>query len=136
MVSFKIFGKGKASSDSGRLPYALSFEWIPYKLFYGRKSSTTLFLRVKNIGSEDYLTSLEIELPDKLGFDAMSLSKKKQIKLGVLKQQEEREQRIEVNNSINAEKGEYTVTIRATAHYGDYEHVINSITKRTTISVV
>ncbi len=136
MALFNIFGrKGKTQNDRG-MPYTLSLEWIPYKLYSGRKSSSTLFLKVKNITNDDILTSVSVELPPKLSFDSIGMVKGKELKLGDIKPGEEREQKIDVTNSLDATKGEYTVTITATAHYRDYEHVMNSMSKRTSIHVV
>jgi uncharacterized membrane protein len=136
MVKFSVFGRGKNVMGNGRLPYLLSFEVVPYKLFAGRKSSATLFLKVKNASKEELMTSLSVELPQKLSFENVGLSRVKEIRLGSLKPGEEREQKVQVMNALDADKGDYTLTITTTAHFNDYDHIMNSIKKRVSISVV
>ncbi len=136
MVGFNIFGKGKKEGGDGRMPYLLSFELVPYKLYAGRKSSATIFLKVKNVSKEELMTSLSVDLPQKLNFENVGLSRVKEIRLGNLKPGEVREEKVNVMNSIDAEKGDYTLTITATAHFSDYDHVMNAIKKRFSISVV
>jgi hypothetical protein len=43
---------------------------------------------------------------------------------------------MDVFNSLNADAGDYTMTLTAIAHYRDYAHVLNAVKKRTTLSVV
>ncbi len=136
MVSFGIFGKKNGQTNGRRIPYALSLEWVPYKLFSGKRSSSTLFLKIRNLGEDDLLTSISIDLPQKLSFDSIGVMRKKEWRIGELKPKEEREQKIDVMNSMDAAKGEYTIQIVATSYYRDYEHVINAIRKRTSIHVV
>jgi len=136
MISFNIFGKKNSKFNKKGIPYALSLEWVPYKLFSGKKSSSTLFFKIKNVSTEGLLTSVVINLPQKLSFDSIGVMRKKELKVGELKPGEENEQKIDVMNSIDAPKGEYTIQIIATSHYRDYEHVINSIRKNTTIHIV
>ncbi len=136
MVSFNIFGKKNQKSNKRGIPYALSLEWVPYKLFSGKKSSSTLFLKIKNVSKEDLLTSVVMTLPQKLSFDSIGVTRRKELKIGELKPNEEKEKRIDVMNSIDAQKGEYTIQITATSYYRDYEHIINSIRKKTKIQIV
>ncbi len=136
MAGLNIFGRGKRVEGDGRLPYLFSFEVVPYKLFAGRKSSATLFLKVKNISKEELMTSLSVELPQKLSFENVGLSRIKEIRLGNIKPGEEREQKVQVMNALDADKGDYTLTITTTAHFNDYEHIMNSVKKRISISVV
>jgi len=137
MAIFNIFGKKDSSSDLMKgLPYKLSYEWVPYKLYSDRKSSSSLFLRLKNLTKEILLTSIVVELPKQLSFDEIGVSKERELRLGDIQPDEEKEVRIDVFNGMNADPGDYTVLLTAIAHYRDYGHVINALKKRTTISVV
>ena len=58
------------------------------------------------------------------------------LRLGELKPMEEREMRLDIYNTMNADPGEYTVAITTISHYRDYGHVLNAVKKKTTLSVV
>ncbi len=137
MAIFNLFGKKDVSSEITKTsPFKLVTEWVPYKLYANRKSSSTLNVKVQNNTNEVLLTSLIIELPDRLGFDDIGLQKQREVRIGNLSANEEKEVRFGVFNSIDADPGEYTITLTAIAHYRDYGHIINAIKKRTTVSVV
>ena len=137
MAILNLFGKKDSSTDLTKAsPYRLTSEWVPYKIYSGRKSSASLYVRIKNITNEVLLTSLVMELPQQLSFDEVGMSKQQEEHLGELKPGDEREARVDVYGGLNADAGEYTVTLTAIAHYRDYGHVINAVKKRTTLSVV
>ncbi len=132
-----LFGKKDSSMDLTKAsPYRLTSEWVPYKIYSGRKSSASLYVRVRNMTNEVLLTSLVLELPQQLSFDDVGMAKQHEEHLGELKPGEEREARVDVHGGLNADTGDYTVTLTAIAHYRDYGHVINAVKKRTTVSVV
>lgn len=137
MALFNIFGKKDAASDLTRaVPYKISTELVPYKLYSDRKSQVSLFLRIKNATKEVLLTSVVLELPNQLGFDDMGMQKQKELRLGEIKPGEERESRLDIYNTLNADPGEYTIAITTISHYRDYGHVLNAVKKKTTLSVV
>jgi uncharacterized membrane protein len=137
MAIFNIFGKKDVSDDiTKNVPYRLVTEWVPYKMYSGRKSTTTLKVKLKNMTKEVLLTSLVVELPNKLGFDEIGMSKQREIRMGELAPDEEKEVGLSVYNGTDADPGEYTVSLAAIAHYRDYGHIINAIKKRTTVQVV
>ncbi|MEM3884079.1 MAG: hypothetical protein QXT94_04060 [Methanothrix sp.] len=137
MALFNIFGKKDAASELTRsIPYRISTEFVPYKLYSNRKSQVSMFLKVKNATKEVLLTSVVMELPNQLGFDDMGMQKQKELRLGELKPMEEREMRLDIYNTMNADPGEYTVAITTISHYRDYGHVLNAVKKKTTLSVV
>ncbi len=137
MALFNIFGKKDAAEDLTKaVPYKISTEWVPYKLYSGRRSQSSLFVRIKNATNEVLMTSIVLELPGQLGFDDMGMLKQKELRLGEIKPGEERESRFEVYNTLNADPGDYTVSITTISHYRDYGHVLNAVRKKTTVSVV
>ncbi len=137
MALFNIFGKRDVSKDIGkRSPFMVATEWMPYKLYAGKKSSSNLSIKVRNLTKEVLLTSLVVELPPKLGFDGMGLSKEREIRLGEIAPGEEKEAGIGVYNGLDADSGEYTLMLTAIAHYRDYGHVINAVRKRVDVEVV
>ncbi len=137
MGIFNIFGKKDVSAALVQAaPYRLSTEWVPYKLYANRQNSVSLMVKVKNMTGEILLTSVVAELPKQLGFDEMRVAKERELRLGKMAPNEEREVRLDVFSDINSDPGDYTVTVTAIAHYLDYGHVINAVKKRTSVSVV
>jgi uncharacterized membrane protein len=137
MALFNIFGKKDSGSELMKgLPFKLVSEWTPYRLYSGKRSSSSLSMRVKNMTKETLLTSVVIQLPDQLSFDEIGVSKEKEMRLGELAPGEEKELRAEVFNNLRADPGEYTVSLTAIAHYRDYGHVLNAIKKKALINVV
>ncbi len=137
MAMFNIFGKKDAASDLTKaIPYRIGTEIVPYKLYSNRKSQVSLFLKIKNASKEVLLTSVVLELPTQLGFDEMGMQKQKELRLGEVNPGEEKESRLDIYNTMNADPGEYTITITTISHYRDYGHVLNAVKKKTTLNVV
>jgi uncharacterized membrane protein len=137
MGIFNIFGKRDVSTDIAKnSPYRISTELVPYRLYSHRTGGASLFVKVRNMTNEVLLTSIVAELPQQLGFDEIGVSKQREVHVGELAPDEEREVRMDIFNNLNAETGEYTLTLTAIAHYRDYAHVLNAVKKRTTLSVV
>ncbi len=137
MGIFNIFGKRDVTEELIKSsPYRLATEWIPYRLYAGKKSSSILVIRLKNMTKEPLLTSVVAQLPKQLGFDSMHLSSEQERRLGELAAGEEKELKFEVYPTGTADVGEYTVNLTAIAHYRDYGSVLNAVKKRVTIDVV
>ncbi len=136
MAIFGIFHKKEPEKGARALPYLLVTEWEPYRLYSDRKSSTNLHIRLKNTSGDPLLSSIVVKLPSQLGFDEIALAREKEIKIGELAPNEEKEFYLPVYKSASADRGEYTVTLTAIAHYRTYDHVINAIRKQSTIEIV
>ena len=137
MGIFNIFGKKDVGSELTKSsPYRLATEWIPYKLYASKKSSSSLVVRLKNMTNEILLTSVVAELPKQLGFEAMGLSRERELRVGELNPGEEKEFKFEVFSTLNTDPGDYTLNLTAMAHYRDYGHVLNAVKKRVTVEVV
>lgn len=137
MGIFNLFGKKDVGSEITKSsPYRLSTEWIPYKLYSSKKSSSVLVIKLKNMTQEVLLTSVVAELPKQLGFDAVGLSKERELRIGDVAPDEEKEVKFEVFSGMNSDPGEYTINLTAMAHYRDYGHILNAVKKRVTIEVV
>ncbi|MDE1761705.1 MAG: hypothetical protein KGH59_04360 [Candidatus Micrarchaeota archaeon] len=132
-----LFGKKNVAEEISKpSPYRILTEFVPYKLYSDRRSATTLSVKLKNLTTEPLMTSVVIKLPKQLAFDQMGLNHEKEVRFGDLATNDEKESRIEIYTGPGADKGEYTMNITAFAHYRDYAHVINSVSKRTTLQVV
>ncbi len=136
MGFFDLFGKKDVSELTTNSPFRLTTAWVPYTLYANRKGSITLNVRVKNITPEPLLTSFVVELPQNLGFDSLQVSRQREVRLGDMGPNEEREIGVEVFGGLKSEPGDYTVSLTAIAHYRDYGHVINAVKKRTSLKVV
>ncbi|MCL4373477.1 MAG: hypothetical protein M1360_01985 [Candidatus Marsarchaeota archaeon] len=137
MKIFNIFGKKDAASDlTAMLPYKLSVEMVPYRIYANRNSSATMMVRLQNNTGEILLTSLVAELPQQLGFDELGVSKQKEVRVGEIAPHEEKEIKLDIYGGLNSDPGEYTVSLTAIAHYRDYGHVLNAVKKRTVVNVV
>lgn len=132
-----LFGKKNVSQELGKVsPFQLLTEFVPYKLYADRKSSVTLSIKLKNMTTEPLMTSIVIKLPKQIAFDQMGLNQEKEVRIGDLAAKEEKEARVEIYSGPSVEKGEYTMGITAFAHYRDYAHVLNAVSKKTSIEVV
>lgn len=132
-----IFGKKDATKEvANGPPYSVSTELVPYRLYAKKSSSATLRIRVKNLTKDVLLTSLVAQVPNQLGFDDMIMSKQKEIKIGDMQPQEEKELKFSIYTSLGSDAGEYTMTLTTISHYRDYGHVLNEVTKRVSVSLV
>ena len=137
MGLFSIFGKKDVTDDITKsAPFRLTSELVPYKLYANKSSSASLMVRVKNLTNEVVLTSVVAEVPANISFDQMGMNKQREIRVGELGPQEEKQVRFDVYSGFKSEKGEYTMTLTAIAHYRDYGHVLNAVKKRATLNVV
>ncbi|MGC8662680.1 MAG: hypothetical protein ACP5RT_02755 [Candidatus Micrarchaeia archaeon] len=137
MKIFNLFGKKDVSEElSKQAPYRINTELVPYKLYANRKSSVMMLIKIKNMTSEPLLSSIVIELPKGISLDETGLSKDKEVRLGEIASNEEKEARIDIYSNSGTEKGEYTIALTAFAHYRDYGHVLNAMKKRSVVEVV
>lgn len=137
MKLFNLFGKRNVSDDiSKSAPYRIVTEFVPYKLYANKKSTSSLIVRLRNNTSEPLMTSLVVEVPKQLSLDEMGLTKAKEIRAGDISPNEDKEFRADIFGNQGTDKGEYTISVTAFAHYRDYGHVLNAMKKRTSIEVV
>ena len=131
-----LFGKKRVEDIQRSAPFRIATEFVPYKLYANRKSSSSLNIKLKNLTSEPLMTSIVVELPKQLSFDQMGLTKEKEVRVGDIMPNEEKQPRVDIYSDVGTEKGEYTITVTAMAHYRDYGHVLNAMKKKTVLEVV
>lgn len=137
MGLLNIFGKKDSIDDIGkRVPFSISTELVPYKLYAKRKSSASLRVKVANLTNDVLLTSVVAETPGRIGFDEIGMSKQREIRIGEMQPKERKEIVFEVFSGNGSESGEYTIGLTAIAHYRDYGHVLNAVKRRISIGVV
>ncbi|MCL5239471.1 MAG: hypothetical protein M1286_03305 [Candidatus Marsarchaeota archaeon] len=137
MKILDLFGKKDAAVEVGRtLPYQIASEFVPYRLYANRKSSSLLLMHIKNLTNEPVLSSVVVQVPKGLSLDDTGLSAAKELRVGTLAPGEEKDARVEVHGDSGTDKGEYTLSITAFIHYRDYGHVLNAMKKKTVLEVV
>ncbi|MDE1854947.1 MAG: hypothetical protein KGH57_01330 [Candidatus Micrarchaeota archaeon] len=137
MKILDLFGKKDAAVEVGRsLPYQIASEFIPFRLYANRKSSSMLLMRLKNLTTEPVLSSMVIQVPKGLSLDETGLSGAKELRLGTLAPGEEKQARADIFGDSGTDKGEYTLSITAFIHYRDYGHVLNAMKKKAVLEVV
>lgn len=128
--------KDKNDGSSNEIPYVISGEWFPYKLYADKKCHSTLSLRVENKSKDKLLTSVSLKLPSQLSFDETGILHEKEFKLGEMDSNDIKGLEVNVYNNMKADTGEYTVQVIVSSHYKDYDHIMNSIMKKELINVV
>ncbi len=137
MKILDLFGKKDVTQEVGKtLPYRVYAEFIPFKLYANRKSSSMLLLKVKNLTTEPVLGSVVVSVPKGISLDETGLSAEKELKLGTLSANEEKEARAYIYGDSGTDKGDYTLSITAFIHYRDYGHVLNAVRKKAILEVV
>lgn len=137
MKILDLFGKKDAAAEVGRnLPYRVSNEFVPFRLYANRKNSSMLLMRLKNLTSEPVLSSVVVQVPKGLSLDETGLSGAKEVRVGMLAPGEEKQVRTDIFGDIGTDKGEYTLSITAFIHYRDYGHVLNAMRKKAVLEVV
>lgn len=137
MGIFDLFGKKDVTTDLGRqLPYSVGTGFSPFKLKANNRSSSTLTVNLKNLTNEAVMSSVVVEVPERVSLDSTGTAREKEVRLGMLAPNEQREAKIEVYSNSGTDKGEYTLTITAFIHYRDYGHVLNAMKKRAVVEAV
>ncbi|MEM3781479.1 MAG: hypothetical protein QXT43_00755 [Candidatus Micrarchaeaceae archaeon] len=132
-----LFGKKNAAEELTKsVPYRISTEFVPYRLYANQKNSLRMFVSVKNLTAEPTLSSVVVEVPKGLSLDETGISKAKELRLGILPPNEERQIGLDIYGDAGTDKGEYTLSLTAFIHYRDYGHVLNAVKKRTIVEVV
>jgi hypothetical protein len=137
MGIFDLFGKKDVATDINKsMPYSITTEFVPYKLKSNSRGNSTLVVNLKNMTQEPVLSSVVVQVPERISLDSTGIGKEREVRLGTLKPKEAKEARVEVFSGAGTDRGTYTITITAFIHYGDYAHVLNGMKKRTTIEAV
>ncbi len=137
MGIFDLFGKKDVATDLKKmLPYAITTEFVPYKLKANSRGSSQLTVSLRNMTQEPVVSSVVVQVPERISLDTTGLSREREIRLGILGPREGKDAKVDVYSSSSTDKGEYTVTITAFIHYRNYEYVLNGMKKRTTIEAV
>jgi uncharacterized membrane protein len=137
MGIFDLFGKKDITTDLGKqMPYNINTGFVPFKLKANTRSASTLSVNLKNMTNEPVMSSVVVQVPERVSLDGTGTAREKEVRLGMLAPNEAKEARIEVFSNSGTDKGEYTVTITAFIHYRDYGHVLNAMKKRAVVEAV
>ncbi|MEM0074324.1 MAG: hypothetical protein QW091_01930 [Candidatus Micrarchaeaceae archaeon] len=134
---FGLFGKKNAAEELTKaVPYRISTEFVPYRLYANQKNSLRMFISLKNLTAEPTLSSVVVEVPKGLSLDETGISKEKEVRLGQIAPNEEKQTSIDIYGDAGTDKGEYTLSLTAFIHYRDYGHVLNAVKKKAIVEVV
>ncbi|MGD0510233.1 MAG: hypothetical protein ABSA33_00165 [Candidatus Micrarchaeaceae archaeon] len=137
MGIMNLFGKKDSANEITKgPPYSISTELVPYKLHAKMSSNALLIVKVRNLTKDVLMTSVVAKVPGKLGFDEMVMQKEKEVRVGDMQPAETKEIEFKIYSSIGSEVGDYTLALTTFAHYRDYAHVLNSIRKDVTVSLI
>ncbi len=130
-----IFGRKQLKDDPNKTPFRIVNEFVPYRLYANKKGSVTLVVKLTNITSDPLMSSITVQLPKQMSFGGIGLEKAKEIRLGDVAPNEQKESRIDVYGDVGTDRGQYTIILTAYAHYRDYDTVLNSVTKSIALDV-
>ncbi len=137
MGLFDRFGKKDVSTDLEKeLPYSMRTEFVPYKLKANGRGSSSLIVDIRNLTKEPVMSSVVVEVPQRLSLDDVGMAREKEVRLGTLAPNEEKRAMIDIFSNSGTDKGDYTVSVTAFIHYRDYGHVLNSMKKRVLLSAL
>ena len=125
-----------AANDFGNVRLVLRFS--PLRLSALKENKVNLVIKVTNDSDKPKLLSLDVLLSknQSLGFDTTCLSKHIEKKLGELKGGESTEIALPIFASNQTKEGTYGVQVTAYSHYLNYDKVMNSFRKTTSLRVV
>jgi uncharacterized membrane protein len=118
------------------IPYDVKIEFSPLRMKKGDERPTHMLINVKNLDKEENLTSVVIEIPREMGFDKIGTVSRKEIRIGTLKPNENKDFKIELFPNHRAEQGTYDVKVKANKHYRGYSHIINTAEKNISLRIV
>lgn len=137
MGIFDIFGKKPEQTPSGKnSPFVLKVRMNPIRLEARRGETVDLRVELKNVKQDAVMTSISIDLPEKLGFDEKGLNTTREMRLGNLKPGEDRELVVPVYSTAKTTPGNEVIKVTAFAHYRDYSHTENAVKASTSLRVV
>jgi len=134
---FDIFGKKDVREGIVKgPPFSLRAHFSPIRMSL-KEGVVDLRIVLKNLSGENVMASVVIEVPKGLGFDPTGLSNTREIRLGYLRDKEERELLVPIHGStVKTSPGDYALSITAYAHYRDYAHILNSVKKTVSLRVI
>ncbi|MEM2174534.1 MAG: hypothetical protein QXI58_02790 [Candidatus Micrarchaeia archaeon] len=120
-----MFGEKKKS----KLPFEI-------RLASHKQDSSTLFIKIKNLQEDSCLTSINLVCEKGIGVDQSCITNSKEVRLGFLKPNEEREVKIPIYSSVTTEPGNYKIVVSAISHYRTYDYVGNEMKVEEIVRVI
>ncbi len=134
MALMDLFGKKQVSGQSN--PFDLQFSFHPLRISAHKPDYIELTIILKNVSSEEQLTSFTVTVPHGLGFEPTGLSQEREIRLSFLKPGEEKRFKINIYGSQRTRPGDYAVKMHVASHYRNYGYVLNELRKSFSLRVV
>ena len=126
-------------SDSTSIaPFSVSMSFTPLRLSAMQANKVDLIVKVTNLMREKKLVSVDVAVPKNtlIGFDRTCLNKSVEKKAGELSPGESAEIAVPIWATNQTKSDEIPIEVTAFAHYQDYNKVLASVRKRTTLRIV
>ncbi len=117
-------------------PYEVKISFSPLRLRRDDDKPVEMSVYLKNLRSEDALTSLVVEIPDPIGFDRTAFVKRKELRIGKLAPGESKTFVVELYPKQKAQPGTYPIKVSASRHYKGYTYVLDYVDKEVSLRVV
>ena len=117
-------------------PYELKISFSPLRLSRDDNKPVEMSISLRNLRSEDSLTSVVIEIPDAIGFDRTAFVKKKELRIGKMAPSESKDLIIELYPKQKAQPGTYPIKVSVSRHYKGYSYVLDSVDKEVYLRLV
>ncbi len=118
------------------IPYDLKVEFSPLRLKKGDERPVEMRVKVRNLDSEENLTSVVVEIPKTVGFDRTGFVNRKEIRIGKMLPNEEKDFKVDLYSHTKTEQGSYRIRIIANKHYRGYSHILSNAVKEATLRIV
>lgn len=133
----EILGKKEVDDAlKGGIPFKLKLNFRPLRLTSRKNNTVELVADIQNATKETVLTSMVVRVPSGLGLDAIGLNRERELRIGHLKDGEEKTLSVTISGTTNTAPGDYKVDVIVMAHYRDYGHVLNAERKSLDLRVV
>jgi len=123
---------------SPQVPFRVATSFLPMRLSVAKSNSVNLVVKLTNVSNDKQIVSVDAMVPKDalLGFDQSCINKIVEKRVGDVSPGETKEVAIPVWANNQTREGSYDVGISVYAHYQDYNKVIASVKRKTSLRVV
>lgn len=126
------------NSPNNGAVFSISTKFLPLRLSANKEDSIDMLIKVKNISNDDQLVSVDIFVPkgELLGFDPTCIKKHHEKRVGNVKAGDSTEFNVTIWSNNQTKEGTYPIELMIYSHYLDYDKVLTSMRKMTSVRVV
>lgn len=130
-----IFGRKEEPARLG-LPFNIKTSLRPVRLLAKKENCLELLVNVRNVSQKPVMVSVALELPKPLGFENLGITRIKEVRIGEIEPQKEKNVSFAVCSNMRTSAGIYSAILCVNEHYRDYQHIVNYAKKSIGIRVV